>query len=314
MINFKSKTVRAMGEAMLEMAPVGEGLYRQGYAGDTFNTVWHMAQLLGDNAKAGFVTRIGIDAFSNRFAAEMEADGLDLTGVVRDRERQMGLYLIELEGSERSFHYWRKDSAARGLADDIPLLRGMFEHTGLIHLSGITLAIISPDARANLLSAMADSRQAGSVVSFDPNFRPGLWNSPAEARDAMSSMLTMTDIALPSFDDEATLWGDVSPGETITRFRDQGVREIVVKDGAGMVHFHAGEAEGRCDTPPVANAIDTTGAGDSFNAGYLSARLGGKDARQAIGIGQKLAAEVIQILGARAPKETVRRLSDFVAR
>jgi 2-dehydro-3-deoxygluconokinase len=103
---------------MIEMAPVDGGLYRRGYAGDTFNTAWHMGQLLGDAARVAFVTSVGRDPLSDAFVAEMEADGLDVSGVVRDPERNMGLYLIELDGVERSFHYWRASSAARRLADD----------------------------------------------------------------------------------------------------------------------------------------------------------------------------------------------------
>ena len=99
-MKFASTRFVAIGEAMLEMAPVGDGQFRMGYAGDTFNTLWHAAQLLGERGRAGFVTRLGTDRLSDRFAAEMETDGLDLSGVSRDPERQMGLYIIELDGAD----------------------------------------------------------------------------------------------------------------------------------------------------------------------------------------------------------------------
>jgi 2-dehydro-3-deoxygluconokinase len=118
MLTFATRRVVAIGEAMVEMAPVGDGLYRRGFAGDTFNTGWHMAQLLGDAACVGFVTRVGCDGLSDAFVAEIAADGLDVSGIARDPERGMGLYLIKLDGVERSFHYWRQCSAARRLADD----------------------------------------------------------------------------------------------------------------------------------------------------------------------------------------------------
>lgn len=314
MVHFLSKRVLSVGEAMLEFAPAGDGLYRQGYAGDTFNTIWHMAQLLGDGASAGFVTRIGTDTFSVRFAAEMASDGLDVVGVLRDPERQMGLYLIELDGVERSFHYWRKDSAARQLANDNQVLQRLFADAGLIHLSGITLAILEPEARENLVSSLADARRSGAVVSFDPNIRPRLWASQEEARATVSRMLAITDIALPSFDDEKALWGDTSPVETVKRMQARGVGEIAVKDGSNPVHYYFGGKDGNCDTPPVSRILDTTGAGDSFNAGYLAARLSGCTPRQSISAGQILSAEIIGNLGARAPKETVRRLSGVLVR
>ena len=186
------------------MAPVGEGLYRRGYAGDTFNTVWHMAQLLGDAARAGFVTRVGRDGLSDAFVAEMAADGLDVSGVTRDPERSMGLYLIELDGVERSFHYWRDTSAARRLADDPAALAAALRGAGLIHLSGITLAILSAGARETAVPGCSPRREARAPSSRSIR-TSGHASGPRTARfqETVSRMLSFTDIALPSFDDEA---------------------------------------------------------------------------------------------------------------
>ena len=296
----------AVGEAMLELAPVGEGLYRRGFAGDTFNTIWHMAQLMGEDGSARFVTRIGADRLSNRFAEEMEADGLDLGGITRDPERGLGLYLIELDGAERSFHYWRSTSAARHLADDPQAITAAFAGAGLIHVSGISLAILAPEARERLVSALSAARRDGAVVSFDPNIRPQLWATAEEARATVARMLEETDIALPSFDDEATLWSDRAPSDTLARYVAKGVAEIVVKNGAAPVHFHAEGRSALRETSPAASVRDTTGAGDAFNAGYLAARLMGVHAGKAVAAGQSLAAEVIGHFGARIPRERVR--------
>ena len=192
---------------MLELAPVGDGLYRRSYAGDTFNTVWHMAQLLGSASSAGFVTRVGEDRISDAFVAEMVADDLDVACVARDPERGMGLYLVELDGVERSFHYWRQCSAARRLTDDPAVLATALRGAGL-PLSGITLAILTAEAREALFDALTAARDAGVVVSFDPNVRPRLWSSRQELQETVGRMLTITDIVLPSFADEAEHWSD----------------------------------------------------------------------------------------------------------
>lgn len=298
----------AVGEAMLELAPVGDGLYRRGYAGDTFNTIWHMAQLLGSAATTRFVTRVGSDSLSEAFVVEMAGDGLDVSGVARDAERGMGLYLIELDGAERSFHYWRSVSAARHLADDPGALAASLDGAGLVHLSGITLAILPPAGREVLFAALAAARRTGTTISFDPNIRPRLWASADEIYQTIGAMLAITDIALPSFDDEATHWGDRSPEETIARFAASGVREIVVKNGAGSVCYRAGDVTGERPTPPVEGIRDTTGAGDAFNAGYLAGRLVGLSVETSVSHGQALSAEVLRIPGARAPKDAVRTL------
>jgi 2-dehydro-3-deoxygluconokinase len=304
-----TRKIIAIGEAMLEMAPVEGGLFRLDFAGDTFNTVWHAAQLLGPDATAGFVTRVGTDKLSDRFLAEMAADGLDVSAVARDTDREMGLYLIELDGAERSFHYWRQSSAARRLADDRSSLSKAVAEADIIHVSGITLAILAPAARDVLYAVLDAARASGALVAFDPNIRPRLWSSREETRHTVRQMLDRTDIALPSFDDEAALWGDTSPLDTVERLCSLGVREVVVKNGPLPVWFRSSELTEFRNTPPVAELRDTTGAGDAFNAGYLSSRLLGSAPAEAISLAQALAAVVIGTPGARAPICAVRKLS-----
>lgn len=297
-----------IGEAMVEFSPVGEDLYRLGFAGDTFNTAWHMSLLLGDSGSVGFCTRIGMDALSDRFAGELAHDGLDAGVVGRDRTRHMGLYLIELSGTERSFQYWRGDSAARTLADHPSHLADSIEGADLIHVSGITLAILTPQARENLLDALSAARRNGARVSFDPNVRPRLWANLDEARMAILNMLTTADIALPSFDDECLLWGDTTPQQTLRRYAKYGVAEITVKNGGAPVACLAGGEEQSLATPPVAGIVDTTGAGDAFNAGYLAARCRNLGQREAVHAGQSVSAEVLKSPGARAQRDVIRAL------
>jgi 2-dehydro-3-deoxygluconokinase len=309
MLDFKSLNAVAVGEAMVELAPVDEGQYRRGFAGDTFNTAWHMAQALQGRARVGFVTRVGQDRISDAFVAELAADGLDVSVIGRDPGRTMGLYLIELNGVERSFHYWRDSSAARGLAIDRNALARSFAGAGLIHLSGITLAILPAADRENLFAALAEARTDGARESFDPNIRPRLWSSMDEVRQVIPLVLALTDIALPSFDDEVAVWGDATPEATIARFEAAGVAEVAVKDGAGPVAVYSDGAIKMLATPPAEGIRDTTGAGDGFNAGYLSARLLGQAPEMAVAAGQAFSAEVIQHFGARVPKGSVPSLS-----
>lgn len=309
MLDFKSLNTVAVGEAMVELAPVGDRQYRRGFAGDTFNTAWHMAQALQGCAKVGFATRVGQDRISDAFVAELTADGLDVSVVGRDPMRIMGLYLIELNGVERSFQYWRDSSAARGLASDAGALAQAFAGAGLIHLSGITLAILSPADRETLFAALAQARESGARVSFDPNIRPRLWSSIDEARQTISQVLALTDIALPSFDDEAAVWGDATSKATIARFVSAGVAEIAVKDGAGPVSVLSDCHIETVPTPEVQGICDTTGAGDGFNAGYLAARLLGQTPEVAVTAGQKFSGEVIRHFGARLQKAFVPSLA-----
>ena len=291
-----------VGEAMVEFAPAGAGLYARAFAGDALNTLWYLARL---GAPARFLTRVGADALSDGFVAFLSESGIDAGAVSRDPESTMGLYLIELDGAERRFLYWRDSSAARRLADDPERLDSGLAGATLVHVTGITLAIIGVEGRRNLVEALGRARARGARVSFDPNLRRRLWPDEAVAREAQAAIYAVTDIALPSFDDEATLWGDATPQATAARLAALGVDEIVVKNGAGAALVHGGgEVRAR-----EVEARDTTGAGDSFNAGYLAARLRGHTGLDACGLAHRLAGEVVRWPGALAPAATVEAMA-----
>lgn len=309
---WRNRTALGIGEAMVEFVPVGGETYRRGFAGDTLNTCWHLAQLLGPHARVGYFTKVGADTVSDQLVAFIEASGMDAQRIVRDPERTLGLYVISLSGAERSFTYWRDTSAARRLADDLDGLIEATRDCGLLHVSGITLAVIGDTGRRHLIEALRQARRAGAVVSFDPNVRLRLWRDVSELRAATQAMLEVVDIALPSFDDEAAVWGDADPEATLARLEAAGVPEIVVKNGAGDVVYSVAERRGRLPTPEVANLRDTTGAGDSFNAGYLAGRLVGLDLRESCHLGQWVAGEVIGHYGALAPQEALTAVSAWI--
>ena len=131
-------------------------------------------------------------------------------------------------------------------------------------------------------------------------------------RRALREILEVTDIALPSFDDEAQLWGDASPEETVGRIAQLDVAEIVVKNGSGEVLILSDGVVSRIATPEVDNICDTTGAGDSFNAGYLAGRLVGMAPQEACKLGQDLAGEIISHFGALAPQQALMRFRSVV--
>ncbi len=306
--SWRNRSVLGVGEAMVEFAPDGNDGYRRGFAGDTLNTCWHMAQILGPQARVGYCTQVGADHFSDQLLAFVAASGMDTSRILRDGERQLGLYVIGLTGAERHFTYWRDNSAARRLADDGHSLATALRDCGLIHVSGITLAIIGDAGRRNLIAALRQARRDGAVVSFDPNVRLRLWRDLAQLREATQAILEVVDIALPSFDDEALVWGDTDPAATLSRLAQAGVHEIVVKNGAQDVDWAVAGQRGSAPTPVVACIRDTTGAGDAFNAGYLAARLVGLAPLASCQLGQRVAGEVIGHFGALAPKEALAEL------
>jgi 2-dehydro-3-deoxygluconokinase len=310
-LTFRPGALVGVGEAMVEFAPVEGGLYAQGFAGDTLNTCWYLARLAPPDRRVRYFTRVGQDPLSDKLVDFLTRSGVDASLVSRDPERTLGLYLITLIGAERRFTYWRDSSAARRLADDSERLAAGLEGAALIHVSGITLAVIEAAGRRKLFEALAFARGQGAVVSFDPNLRRRLWRHETEMREAMDACARHADIALPSFDDEADLWGDASPRHSAARLAALGVKEIVVKNGSGEACLHADGVSQSVAAKPAKDARDTTGAGDSFNAGYLAARLHGLPPAEACAFGHRLAGEVVRWPGALAPPaaiEPIRRV------
>jgi 2-dehydro-3-deoxygluconokinase len=299
------KGVVSIGECMLELSGKGGQDWRMGFAGDTLNTLWALRALAPERA-ANYVSAFGDDPFSKEQIAFLEANGIGKGQSPIIPGARPGLYAITLSGAERSFTYWRNDSAARKLASDPAALAKSLEEQELVYFSGITLAIIDPQGRETLLKAVQTARKAGSLIAFDANYRPRLWQSPQEARAAIDEALSVADIALPTFPDEQDLYGDDSPERTVERMAATGVREIVVKNGEQAAQVFAG---GKVETVPavdVATPVDTTGAGDSFNGSYLAARLAGLAPAEAARKAHAVAAAVVQVRGALAPFETLR--------
>ncbi|RCK28304.1 hypothetical protein TH8_02760 [Thalassospira profundimaris] len=293
-----AKRFVAIGECMIEMSGGGDGNWKMGIAGDTLNTAWHFRNATDPGDwQVGYVTALGDDRYSRRIADFIADAGIDTSAIQRLAGNRPGLYLIDQEKGDRVFTYWRENSAARKMADDIAALRAGCEGADVIYLSGITLAILNTDSRAALIEIIKQ-QPARTRIAFDPNIRPALWEDRDICKAVLSEVAALSDIILPSFDDEAALFGDASPQETVARYRDLGVGEVVVKNGSGPCHFLKDGKATSLDTPGVSNVVDATGAGDSFNAAFLAARFGGAEPADAVRHGQALSAKVIQTHGA----------------
>jgi 2-dehydro-3-deoxygluconokinase len=303
--------VISIGECMVELARGPDGRFGLAYGGDTFNTAVYMARCGADVA---YATALGDDPYSDGIRQLAAVEGVG-TGLIATKPGRMpGLYMIETAANgERSFAYWRERAPARELFDrggDAALLTAMGD-ARLIYFSGVTLSLYGADGRKALARALSAARTKGGRVAMDNNFRPRGWGPDVaaavrNARPVFEQFWRLADLALPTFDDEQALWGDASPADTIARLSALGVTEIVVKNGAdGAVVHHAGPSGGQTThvaCPAQVVPVDTTAAGDSFNGGYLAARLSGAPPADAALAGHQLAAIVIQHRGAIVPR------------
>lgn len=299
--------VLCIGECMVEFFRRDDGLWSQGFAGDSLNVAWALRALTPADVQVDYLTRVGQDALSEAMVAMFQDAGLGTGHVQRDPKRTVGLYTIQTDAAgERSFSYWRSDSAARGLAADPGPLAAALKGSHLVYLSGITLAVLPPADREQLLGALGTRGSRSFRVAFDPNIRPRLWPDLATAAETVTRMARQSDILLPTHEDEAMAFGDADAQATLDRYRGIGVPEVVVKDGIRPTRFSVGGEIGSRPVDPV-RPVDTTGAGDTFNGAYLACRLSGVGAGAAVLQAQKVSAAVVGQRGALLSPDALRK-------
>jgi 2-dehydro-3-deoxygluconokinase len=301
----EKKRVVALGEVMIEMARGADGRFSSACGGDTFNTAVYMARAGIDVA---YATALGDDPYSDGIVSMAAAEGIKTDLILRVPGRLPGLYMIETDAKgERRFRYWRGEAPARELFElnDWNRVADAMLGARLIYFSGITLSLYSNAGLGRLLAIIEMARQQGAKVAFDCNFRPHGWKGDLpRARTVFMEALKRVDVALPTYDDEAVLWGDPSPEATVERMQAFGIGEIVVKNGQNSALVAAGGRQEHVPAVENVEPVDTTAAGDSFNAAYIAARLQGENPAAAASAGHRLAAEKVRHRGAIMPRTT----------
>lgn len=307
-----STKIAVIGECMIELSQKGAELSR-GFGGDTLNTSVYLSRQVPESKLAvHYVTALGTDTFSDEMLNAWQHEGVKTELTQRLENKLPGLYFIETDASgERTFYYWRNDAAARYWldSDSAEAICDQLAQFDYLYLSGISLAILNENSRERLLTLLKRCRANGGKVIFDNNYRPRLWQSVEQTQSAYTAMLSCTDIAFLTLDDEDLLWGAKPVDEVIARTHALGVSEVVIKRGADSCIVSA--AGQTVDVPalklPKDKVIDTTAAGDSFSAGYLSVRLLGGEPAAAALRGHQTASTVIQYRGAIIPQDAMPR-------
>ncbi len=297
-----------IGEALVELRPLGPGSLARGVAGDAYNTAVYLKRSLGRKGEVSFLTVVGDDPLSDWLVADFRRQHIATELVMITPGALPGLYLIELDQhGDRSFHYWRGESAARRWITELEESRNPESLVGadVIFVSGVSLAILTPEDRCKALALLASLKGRVGLIAFDPNVRPKLWTSQRAARETLTAACALADMVLASDIDGEWLLNEADPRAQIEVYRDLGCAEVAVTLGEeGVVVW----AEGAFTTAPSAarEVVDTSGAGDSFNGAYLAARLLGASPAIAAREGQDLAARVVATPGALIAPELSR--------
>ncbi|AVX05057.1 sugar kinase [Maritalea myrionectae] len=288
----------SIGECMIEMSALEDGLYKKGYAGDSLNMAYYARSFLPQSFDVDYFTALGDDVESEALAKSLERHGIGTDLIKYLPGKSPGLYMISLDNGERMFSYWRSASAAKEMAQDIGFLERTLLGDHALFFSGISLAILQPDTRAQFLDVLNTAKENGQQVIFDSNLRPSLWQNRQEMADWTAKASAVCTMALPTVPDEYVLFDEKSSEQVAERYLRAGCTEIVVKAGPEDALLTDGQQKEWVGPGQSIQPVDTTGAGDSFNGGYIAARLSGKNMVDAAQFAHKVAGQVIQHRGA----------------
>ena len=287
--------IACIGEAMIELAFDGKTPLVN-FAGDTLNTAIYLRRNLPAQHSVSFVSVVGSDPFSKQMLDFIEAEGVTTNDVAKHPDLLPGLYAINTDSDgERSFLYWRENSAARSLFE------GGFaqlEDFDVIYFSAITLAILPAAIREGFLAWLEN---CSKTIIFDSNYRPKLWPDVATARSAVEAAWRLTDIGLPSVDDEMALYAEQSEQDVMSRLTSWGVHHGALKRGPLGPRDMNPKSSSVATFEKATLVVDTTAAGDSFNGGFIGSYLQDRNAAKAMNAGHNCSVAVIGQKGAIIP-------------
>jgi 2-dehydro-3-deoxygluconokinase len=292
--------VLVVGEPLVELREDPPGTPHQGFGGDALNLAVSLKRESPD-LDVLLVSAVGDGSDSEALLALCRDEGIDVSLLRRVAGAELGRYRVSVDAAgERSFTYDRSTSPFRGVLDD----DDVFPDGSVVDVlcfSGIAMAVLHDAGRRALLAYMTAVHERGGMVVYDPNHRPALWGDD-EARAWTGRIVPNVDVLLASTEDGRRLTDADAPAAIADAFRAMGVREVVVTDGANPCVLAVDDVT--LDVAPIVprQVVDTTAAGDAFDAGYLAARLRGGSPSESAAAGHAAAAEAVGHRGALAPR------------
>lgn len=248
---------------------------------------------LGHSAR--FISRVGEDPFGTLIVSLLQKEKVITDSVVTDPQSPTGVFFREhLADGQRRVYYYRRGSAASGLYEG-DLSEEHFRNAKIVHLTGITPALSASCASA-CWKAIDLAHQVGALISFDPNFRPRLWDA-STARAVMLPFIGQADILLMGHEDAVAVLGIKDEKEALAYAASLGPKIVVMKlaeRGACLWE------NGHCINVPAYPAdkvVDPVGAGDGFDAGFLSAYLRQQDLQACLQLGARVGACAVTVEG-----------------
>ena len=268
MANSKSYDVVALGELLIDFTSSGNSdsgmrIFEQNPGGAPANVLCSMARM---GAKTAFIGKVGDDMHGAFLRETLNDMKVDTQGLRVDPASFTTLAFVELTDSgERKFSFARKPGADTQLKpDELPL--ELLANTRIFHFGSLSLT--DEPVRSATLKAVVSAKNSGAIISYDPNYRPLLWESRDLAINQMRRVIPFVDVIKISDEETELLTGVKSPEVASQKLLDSGISCVVVTLGKNGALIRTKDCL-RQIRPHDCKVIDTTGAGDSFWGGFL---------------------------------------------
>ena len=289
--------VCSIGEAMIEISNIKNSLYNQSFAGDTLNFCNYLDK---KKLNAFFLSAIGKSEINQSLLDFVKSKNISTKYIKQINQFEIGLYLIKnKDNGEKQFFYWRDESAAKQYFNNIDFLNLYKElkNFDYIYFSGITLSIIHISKLNNFIKLLKLLKRKKIKIVFDFNIRPSRWNKK-NLNIFLDSVLKFVDICFLSGED-MNYWknkNDIKSYEQIVR--KYKLKHSIFRKNAKFTYVFLNKTRYVFKNKLLKRVVDTSGAGDGFNAAYLSNFIVNNDPVLALKAGSSLGSKIVMKKGA----------------
>ncbi len=259
--------ILAIGELLIDFTAIteknGDIYYKQNAGGAPANVVCMAAKL---GASTGFIGKIGKDMFGNYLKGILEERKVDTRGLILDKDFSTTLAFVK-NGShgERDFVFYRRNSADLNMKFSEVNLK-LIDECKIFHFGALSLT--AEPSKSATINAVEYAKAKGKIISYDPNWRPILWQSKEQAVQAMKNVLRYVDIIKVSEEELQIITdcGNLLPA--IAKLLNMGIKIVCITQGAkGCIIATKSSVE--LYPAYKVDSVDTLGSGDSFLGGFL---------------------------------------------
>ncbi|PQQ17268.1 putative fructokinase-7 isoform X1 [Prunus yedoensis var. nudiflora] len=270
----KKALIVCFGEMLIDFVPITAGVsladaegFKKAAGGAPANVAVGISRLGGS---AAFMGKVGKDEFGYMLADILKENNVDNSGMRFDPNARTALAFVTLRSDgEREFMFYRNPSADK-LLHEKELDVNLIKKAGIFHYGSISL--IEEPCRSAHLAAMDIAKKAGCILSYDPNLRLPLWPSAEAAQQGIMSIWNQADFIKISEEEIEFLTGGDDPYDddvVMKKLYHPNLKLLVVTEGAAGCRYYTKDFKGKVEGIK-ADAVDTTGAGDSFVGAILN--------------------------------------------